>query len=125
MLKNLLYIGLGGGIGSIGRFLCQKWVYQAFPGAFPWGTFTVNLAGSFVIGILYALAEKGNLLSPEARLLLITGFCGGFTTFSSFAYENVGLLRTGDFSYALLYSAGSILLGILFTYLGIALMRLI
>lgn len=125
LLKNLLFIALGGGAGSISRYLVQKFMYQWYPSSFPWGTLAANLAGCFLIGALYGLAEKGNILSPELRLLLITGFCGGFTTFSSFAYENTVLLREGDFVYLGLYIGGSVILGILATFLGIALLKIL
>jgi CrcB protein len=78
----------------------------------------VNISGCFLIGIFYALGEKGNILSPQARLLLVTGFCGGFTTFSTFAFENMTLLRIGDSFYFLLYAIGSVVLGIAAVYIG-------
>lgn len=124
-LKHLFYIGVGGGAGSILRFLCQKYIYAWYPVAFPWGTFAVNVAGCFIIGVLYAVAEKGNILTPEMRLLLITGFCGGFTTFSTFSYESLGLMRTGDFTYLALYAAGSVVLGIIATLGGVAFIKMI
>jgi CrcB protein len=87
------------------------------------GTFLVNISGCLLIGIFYALSEKGNLLTPEWRLFLTTGFCGGFTTFSSFAYENVNLLRNSDFLYFGLYILSSVVLGIAGVYLGIFLIK--
>jgi CrcB protein len=123
MLKNLLIVGLGGSIGSIARYLCQKYFQQHYPHPFPFGTFTVNILGCFLIGVFYALSEKGNLIGPEWRIFLTTGICGGFTTFSSFAYENVTLLRAADFLYAGLYVAGSIILGIMATFCGIVLLK--
>ena len=124
--KTLILIGVGGAIGSIARFLCQKYIYDASPGSnFPWGTFVVNISGCLLIGIFYALAEKGQLMNAEWRLFLTTGFCGGFTTFSAFAYENVTLLRTANVLGFSLYTAGSVFLGILATYLGILLVKLI
>jgi CrcB protein len=122
-LRNILLIGTAGGVGSIFRYLCQKYLYAWYPHPFPFGTFAVNLLGCFLIGLFYSLSERGNLLSPEWRLMLVTGFCGGYTTFSTFAYENITLLRRGDFLYFGLYAAGSVLLGILFTYLGMILIR--
>src|SRR5215831_5173746 len=118
LFKNILLVAFGGGLGSVSRFLCQKYVYELYAHPFPWGTFIVNISGCFLIGLFYGLAERGNLLTPEWRLLLTTGFCGGFTTFSSFAYENITLLRSGDFAYFLLYSLGSLVVGIVATYLG-------
>lgn len=118
MGSNILLVGLGGAAGSILRFLCQKWVSDWYQHNFPLATFIVNILGCFLIGVLFALGEKGNILSPSTRLMLITGFCGGFTTFSTFAFENVSLLRTGDHFYFLLYAAGSVISGILFVYFG-------
>jgi CrcB protein len=123
--KNLLLIGLGGSVGSIVRFLCQKYIYEWHPHPFPIGTMTVNVAGCFLIGLFCALADKGNLLTPEWRLLLTTGFCGGFTTFSTFAYENINLLKSGELMYFLLYTAASVILGLLATWLGMILVKLV
>lgn len=125
MIKNILLVGLGGGLGSILRYLCQKWIYNLYPHPFPWGTFMVNLGGCLVIGILFGISEKTSALSPEWRLLLTTGFCGGFTTFSTFAYENMILLRNGDLTYFLLYTILSIVLGVAGVFGGVALVKLI
>jgi CrcB protein len=124
MIKNILLVGLGGGIGSIARYLTQKWFAESFASPFPWGTFIVNLAGCFLIGLIYAIAEKTTVFSPQTRLLLITGLCGGFTTFSAFAFENMSLLRSGDTLYFLLYSIGSVVLGIAAVFAGIAFIKL-
>jgi CrcB protein len=123
--KNIILVGLGGGAGSIARFLCQRYIYEWYPHPFPLGTFLVNISGCFLIGLFYAVAEKGNLLTPEWRILLTTGFCGGFTTFSTFAYENLNLLKNGDITYFILYIIASVILGILATWLGIVLLKLI
>ena len=121
MIKNLVLVALGGGIGSVARYLCQKWFAENTVHPFPWATFFVNLLGCLLIGIIYAMAERSSLLTPQTRLLLITGFCGGFTTFSAFAFENMDLLRSGDISYFILYSVGSVILGIAGVFGGIAL----
>jgi CrcB protein len=121
MWKQVLLVGLGGGIGSIARFLCQKYIYAWHPHPFPFGTMLVNVAGCFIIGLILGVAERGQVLSPEWRLLLATGFCGGFTTFSTFAAENIGLLKNGQFLWFLLYTAGSLILGVLATWLGMKL----
>jgi CrcB protein len=118
-MKTLLIIALGGAIGSISRYATQSFAYKLYPSVFPVGTFLVNITGCLLIGIFYALSEKGNLLSPDWRLFLTTGFCGGFTTFSSFAYENVNLLRNADFLYFGLYILGSVVLGIAGVYAGV------
>lgn len=123
--KTIFLVGLGGGLGSIARFLCQKLMYERTPHPFPFGILIVNVSGCFLLGVFYALAEKGNLLTPEWRLLLTTGFCGGFTTFSTFAYDNINLLKNGDVIYFMLYTASSVILGILAAWLGILLFKLI
>jgi len=123
MIKNILLVGIGGGIGSIFRYLCQKWVYQLYPYSFPWGTFLVNIAGCFLIGVFFAASEKTTFISGDWRLFLTTGLCGGYTTFSAFAFENMSLVRTGNISYTLLYSIGSVVLGILAVFAGILLIK--
>ena len=125
MIKSFLLVGLGGGVGSMARYLCQKWFNENYPHPFPWGTFTVNLVGCFLIGIIYAASEKTTVLSPQTRLLLITGLCGGFTTFSTFAFENMTLLRTGDVFYFFLYAVGSVVLGIAAVYIGSFIIKLL
>ncbi|MFI5155188.1 MAG: fluoride efflux transporter CrcB [Chitinophagales bacterium] len=125
MFKNILLVGLGGGIGSIARYVCQKYIHEWHPHPFPMGTFFVNILGCFLIGLFYSISEKGNIMTPEWRILLTTGLCGGFTTFSTFSFENIQLLKAGDFSYFILYIAGSILLGIGATYLGMLTIKLI
>ena len=125
MIKNILLIGLGGGIGSIARYFCQKWIAENTQHPFPWGTFVVNIAGCFLIGIIYTIAERTTVLAPQIRLLLITGFCGGFTTFSTFAFENMSLLRNGDMTYMLLYTLASVVLGIAAVFAGIGLIKIL
>ncbi|TAM96922.1 MAG: fluoride efflux transporter CrcB [Chitinophagaceae bacterium] len=119
MSKMILLVGAGGAVGSVARFLSQQMIARYYPSSFPWGTLIVNIVGCFIIGIVYAFGEKGNLLSPEMRLLLATGFCGGFTTFSTFAYENISLMREGELLYTFLYIAASIIIGFLAAYIGI------
>src|SRR4051812_49157893 len=103
MTRLLLIIGVGGFLGSISRYVVQEWMIRLFTSPFPVGTFIVNMAGSFLIGGIYALAEKTGFLSNEWRVFLATGFCGGFTTFSTFSYEIVTMLRGGTAGYAVLY----------------------
>ncbi|MDP4150662.1 MAG: fluoride efflux transporter CrcB [Bacteroidota bacterium] len=117
-MKTLLIIALGGALGSVARYGAQMYVLKAHPTLFPMGTFLVNISGCLLIGIFYALAERGNLLTPEWRFFLITGLCGGYTTFSSFALENMHLMKAGDFLYVGLNAAGSVVLGIAAVYLG-------
>jgi CrcB protein len=125
MIKNILLVGFGGGLGSIARWLCQKWFSENHPQSFPWSTFIINLTGCFLIGVIYEASEKSLAIGPLTRLLLIPGFCAGFTTFSTFAYENMLFLRSGDLSYFLIYTFGSVLLGIIGVFGGIAFMKLL
>ncbi|MCS6972156.1 MAG: fluoride efflux transporter CrcB [Turneriella sp.] len=110
MLTNIVLVAIGGLVGSVLRYLVSLFVVE--PGAFPLRTFLVNVVGSFLMGILFALSEK-NLLPTQGRLLLMTGLCGGFTTFSAFSLENLQLLQSGEFSALLLYVVASVLLGLL------------
>ena len=93
-MKQLLLVFVGGGFGSVLRYVIGKWLNTA-DGGFPFGTFTANIVGSILIGIILGLAAKGNIFNQNQTLLLATGFCGGFTTFSSFAYENHLFLKNG------------------------------
>lgn len=102
MLRSLFIIGGGSCLGGIARYLLQQYIQNRFPSSFPFGTLLVNILGCFIIGIIYDIATKGNILSPATRLFLVTVFCGGFTTFSSFAYENVSMYWRGSF-YTLFY----------------------
>jgi fluoride exporter len=121
--KDILLVGLGGGAGSMARYLCQRGVSAFYPHAFPFGTLLVNVSGCLLIGILIGLFEKGELVKPEWRLLLATGFCGGFTTFSAFAAENIQLLKDGRLLYFSIYTVASVVLGILATFTGVALFK--
>ena len=120
-MKAILIIWLGGGLGSVCRYLVQLGVSRLLTVSFPAGTFLVNISGCFVIGLLYGLAEKYAVLTAEWRLFLITGLCGGYTTFSSFSYEGVSLFRQGNYSYFILYVGLSVFVGLLSTLAGMAL----
>lgn len=124
-MKVLLLVGLGGFLGSVARYLTQQRVSKWMPVIFPYGTLTVNIAGSFLIGILYGMMDRNNLMSPEWRLFLATGFCGGFTTFSTFSYETIALLREGEYAFAGIYVGGSVVAGLLAVIVGITLTRMI
>jgi fluoride exporter len=123
MTKMFFIVGLGSFIGGGLRFLAQQFIIKQFPSPFPYGTLIVNILGCFIIGIIFALSEKVDIISPSMKLFLATGFCGGFTTFSSFSLENYGLLRDGQFLYVFAYVGLSIFIGFLATYLGIVLIK--
>ncbi len=125
MLKVILAVGTGGFIGSVGRFYISKYVQNLAGSSFPLGTFVVNIAGCLFIGLFYGLFMKYADLSPSWRLFLTTGFCGGFTTFSTFSYENIALLRDGQYVFFFGYAGGSLLAGLIFTFLGLMLSRVI
>lgn len=123
MLKTLFIIGAGGFLGSIARYLTQIVVERYLHSSFPWGTFAANIAGSFIIGAVYALSERGNLLTPEVRMFMAVGFCGGFTTFSSFAYNNLTMISENNY-FQLLANVGlSLFFGISAVFLGIIAIR--
>lgn len=123
MLKNIVLVGLGGAIGSILRYLSSVLVDRYCQSLFPWATWIINIAGCFIIGLLLGFLERQQLASPDVRLLIVTGFCGGYTTFSTFAAENFNLLQGGQTGIALLYITTSVTIGILAVWLGLSLAR--
>jgi CrcB protein len=123
MDRNILLVGIGGFIGSVARYLVSILFASQISSVFPFATLAVNVAGCFVIGILFALSDRGNILSPEWRILLTTGFCGGFTTFSTFSYESLRLMQDGEFLYLTAYVLASVLAGLAATYVGILVIR--
>lgn len=123
MIKNILLIGLGGGIGSIARYLCQRWFTANSLHPFPWGTFTVNFIGCFLIGLFWGLSFKSFDNNESWKLFLMTGLCGGFTTFSAFTLEGVGLLKEQKLALFFSYLAASVILGLLATYIGMKITR--
>ncbi len=122
-MKNILLIGLGGFLGSTSRYFAQVYIDQAIITKFPTGTYFVNIVGCFLIGLVYGFAEKEHLLHAETRMFLAIGFCGSFTTFSTFAHENLKLMNEGNFITLTSYTLLSVALGVFFTYLGLLLAR--
>ena len=116
-MKQLILVFIGGGTGSVARFLISKYLNNEIS-PIPYGTLTVNILGSFLIGIVLGLAIKNNILSQNAVLFLATGFCGGFTTFSTFAYENHILLQSNNFVSFFIYSLLTFIIGFLLVFLG-------
>ncbi len=119
----MLIAGAGGFIGTCGRFLIGKWCSAIFHGSFPVGTFLVNIIGCFIIGILFGLLEKTHVVTPSENVLLITGFCGGFTTFSSFANDMWILGSKGVWPTFILYLVLSVVFGVLLVWAGRAIIR--
>ena len=117
MIKQLLLIFIGGGLGSVSRYLMGLFVHKIVQVAFPIGTLLVNVLGSFLIGFIYALFLK-EAINHDVRLFLAIGFCGGFTTFSSFSFDSLQLLRNGQTLAFAGYIIASILLCFLFVWLG-------
>jgi CrcB protein len=122
-MKQILIVGLGGFAGSILRFLLSKLNFSIQFHAIPVGTLAVNIIGSFAIGLIMGLSLKYFNISDNLKLLLITGFCGGFTTFSAFAIENLMLFQSGQILTAVIYTATTLILGFAAVYLGYGLMN--
>jgi len=124
LIKQIILVALGGGLGSVCRFLISvalpkftltsPWVVTSFPLA----TFVINISGCFLVGLISAYFNEHSNLSPNLKLLLIMGFCGGFTTFSTFAFEKVNLIQNGNYTTFFLYVFSSIIIGILAVFLG-------
>jgi CrcB protein len=122
---NVLLVAAGGAIGAAARYLAGLWIVARFGAGFPWGTFFVNVTGSFVIGIVLVLVEGGTL-PAGARLFLAVGILGGYTTFSSFSYETLQLLAGGGaLGPVLLNTLGQLLAGLMAVYLGVIVGRVL
>ncbi len=125
MVKSLLIAGLGGFIGTVLRFLISRYIQVAYVSVFPWGTFVINILGSLMIGIVFGLSEKGNFLSPEWRIFLTIGICGGFTTFSTFSNDAFILMQNKEWLRFTLYATLSFFLGLSAVFFGRGLIKLI
>jgi CrcB protein len=122
---TLLFLAVGGAFGAVSRYLVQGWVQDLLGGRFPWGTFTVNITGSFLLGLLFALAMDRAILSPEVRVPLMVGFIGSYTTFSTLMLESWVLVEEGDIVHMLGNLAGSVLVGMVAVVAGLAVGRLL
>lgn len=120
---ELVYVAIGGAIGAASRYLLSNWIQSRLGATFPWGTFVINVSGSFLIGIVLGLVSGGRL-SSEARLFLAVGILGGYTTFSTFSYETLQLISNGDLGAILLYTVVQVIAGLAAVYLGIVLARI-
>jgi CrcB protein len=120
----MLVVAFGGAVGSVFRYLVGVWAVRLLGPAFPWGTLAINITGSFAIGLFLEMILRRFGGSTELRLLLMTGLCGGFTTFSSFSLDFVGLVERGATPMALVYLAASVILSIGATFLGLFIGRM-
>ncbi len=124
-MDKFIYIFVGGGIGSVIRYLLSGWLYKWIGTGFPFGTFSVNIIGSFLIGALWAFSEDFIKLSPNGRSFLFVGFLGGFTTFSTYTLETLNLIRGGEYSKAILNVISMNLAGLILVFAGFILARYI
>jgi CrcB protein len=114
------YVAVGGAVGSVARFLLGSFVQARAGAAFPVGTLVVNVTGSLLLGLLLRYALATDAVSAEVRVMLTVGFCGGYTTFSTFSYETVALIEDGHYDRAALYVALSVLASLIGTFAGLA-----
>ncbi len=117
-MKQLFLVFIGGGIGSTARYAIGKWLNSSTANM-PYGTLFANVLGSLLIGIILGYSLKSNVLSQQTTLLLATGFCGGFTTFSTFAYESQNFLKNGDYLSFGMYALGSFALALIAVFIGL------
>lgn len=117
------YVAAGSAAGGVMRFVLGGIIQRWAGGTFPLGTLIVNITGSFLLGFLIRYALASQAITPEIRALLTTGFCGGYTTFSTFSYETAGMIEDGDYHRAILYVVLSLIVSLIGTFLGFALAR--
>lgn len=122
-MMNLLLVAIGGAVGSVCRYLTGLWMTRLFGPAFPWGTLTVNVVGSFAIGFLTELVARKLNASMEMRLLIVVGFLGGFTTFSSFSLDTMALMERGATVAAFSYVLISVVISLLAAFGGLSVGR--
>ena len=124
-LSHILWVALGGSLGAVARYMLSAWVNHVSTSAFPWGTYLVNVVGSCLFGVLFVLVFANQPHREELRLLVLVGFMGAFTTFSTFSFETVRLLESGLWGMALSNMAASLLTCVLGAWLGMGLARLL
>jgi len=122
---TLVFIAVGGAAGAVSRYLLQGWVEELAGGRFPWGTFAVNISGSFFLGVVFALAMDRAIMAPEVRVPLMIGFIGSYTTFSTLMLESWRLVEEGDYLFMFGNLLGSVVIGMLAVIAGLALGRLL
>ncbi|NUY82437.1 fluoride efflux transporter CrcB [Flavobacterium sp. MAH-1] len=119
MVRNMLLVALGGAIGSVLRYLTAIFVNRYFQSVFPWATLVTNVIGCFIIGLFLGQLQKNGLVDSGYKWFLVTGFCGGYTTFSTFGHENIALMQTGNGALAFVYIAASVIVGLAAVWLGL------
>ncbi|GAB7027745.1 fluoride efflux transporter CrcB [Geotalea toluenoxydans] len=124
-MQTVIFIGLFGALGCLCRYYLSGWVYDIVGRSFPYGTFAVNIIGAFLIGLIMEFSLRSTLVSPQLRVGLTIGFLGGLTTFSTFSYETFRLLEDGELLIASVNVLTSVLVCLVFTWLGIAAARYI
>ena len=124
MIKTIFFVGIGGAVGSICRYLTSVVISKRYPSAFPFATLTANILGCVIIGLLLGLFEKQQLVNNDLKFLLITGFCGGYTTFSTFSSENLALLHAGNYFSAFTYMLTSVIIGVFAVWAGIMITKI-
>lgn len=124
-MQKLLWLGIAGGLGALARYGLSTLVQRHSGAMFPWGTFVVNVLGAFVFGFIWSLVEQRLVMSVEMRVILLTGFLGGFTTFSSFMFESAALITDGQWGLAALNMGGQLAAGLVAVFLGLAVGRMI
>ena len=125
MIARTLVVGMGGFLGASARYLLGGAIYRWLPATFPWATFVINVTGCFGIGFVVGLAEERMVLGPTTRLFLTVGVLGGYTTFSSFGYETMVLMREGSFGSAAFNVIAQVALGLLAVGAGTATARIL
>lgn len=122
-MKQVLFVGIGGAAGSMLRYFTNVVTMKYYAASFPLATFIVNVTGCFIAGLIFGLITQETTEAQNLKILLITGFCGGFTTFSAFALENVRLMNSGNTTIAIVYTVGSVLTGLLAVWIGLLITR--
>ena len=123
-MQKLMLIALGGSAGALSRYIVAGATQRLAGGSFPLGTFVVNALGCLLFGLLWGLMEDRAAIGPQTRVMVLTGFMGAFTTFSTFAFESASLLRTGQWAYAFINIIGQNVLGLTCLFVGLMLARL-
>jgi CrcB protein len=125
MSLDVLWVGVGGGVGAIARYTLGLWIAERLGTTFPWGTLIINIMGSLLIGIILTVLTEKVIADPAWRLLLVVGFLGGYTTFSSYTFEALTLATAGEWLLALAYVLGSNVVGLLAVVLGAMVAQLV